>query len=111
MKNEILGYLLGDLTPSFLIAFYLFALMGVFFSMVIHVKKKAKTKFSFKYWIHDNYSRFIASFMAIYFVARFIGEFLTGLELNMFAGLVVGISLDQVIIIIRNKTNINLFQK
>jgi len=111
MKNEIVGYLLGNLTLPFLIAFYIFALMGVIFSMFIHVKKKAKTKFSFKFWWHDNYARFFASFMSIYFVARFLNEFFTGLELNMFAGLVVGISLDQIIIVIRNKTNINLFQK
>lgn len=112
MKEEIISYVLGNLTFPFLVAFYLFALVGVIFSMLVHFKRsKTKSIFSIKYWIQDNIVRFFTSFFAIFIVARFLNDIIPGIELGMFAALVVGISLDQVIILIRNKTDINLFQK
>ena len=114
MKQELINYLLGDLTASFLCAFYMFALLGVFLSMLFHFgkgKKKRNTKFSFKFWLSDNLVRFFTSVICIFVVARFFDNLPIEMELNMFLGLVVGTSLDQVIVLVRNKTNINIFQK
>ena len=107
MKNEILDYLLGDLTISFLIGFYIFALLGVIFSMLLHFgkkHKKAPVVFSWSYWLKDNAVRFFTSFISIFVVCRFFSELPINMELNMFLGLVVGVTLDQVVIMIRNKT-------
>lgn len=113
MKTEILNYILGDLSASFLIAFYLFALLGVILSMLLHYGKKAKkskTKFNLKYWLTDNMVRFFTSVFCIFIVARFFDNLPIDMELNMFLGLVIGASLDQVIVLVRNKTQINIFQ-
>lgn len=114
MKNEIIGYILGDVTPAFLVAFYIFSLFGVVLSMLFHYgkkRKKDKTKFSFKYWLADNFVRFLTSVFAIFIVVRFFDQLPIDMELNMFLAVVVGGSLDQVIILVRNKTQINIFQK
>lgn len=112
MKNEVLGYILGNVEPAFLVAFYLFALFGVVLSMLLHYgKKKQKSKFSFKFWIADNMVRFLTSVMCIFVVVRFFDQLPIDMELNMFLAVVVGASLDQVIILVRNKTQINIFQK
>lgn len=109
MKKEILSYILGDLSLSFIVAFYLFALFGVILSMLLHFKK-TKRKFSWKFWMNDNWIRFATSFMSIFVVVRFYSELNIEYELNMFLGLLVGLTLDRVIIFIRNKTSIEIFQ-
>jgi len=114
MKEEIIGYLLGDMKLSFLLAFYIFALGGVLFSMLIHFKrkqKKNKTPFDFWFWLGDNVIRFFTSIISIFIAVRFYNELPIQLELNMFLGFVIGVTLDQVIIYIRNKTRISIFQK
>ena len=114
MKEEILGYILGNLTVGFLLAFYLFAIIGIILSMLLHICKKAKKapiKFSFKYWLKDNLTRFFTSILCIFIAIRFYDSLPIEVEPNMFFGLVVGMGLDQIIIIIRNKTSITLFQK
>ena len=42
MKEEIIKYLLGDMSLSFLIAFYIFALIGSALSMLLHLGKAVK---------------------------------------------------------------------
>jgi len=113
MKNEIYQYLLGDVTPAFLVAFYVFATFGVILSMLFHYGKKRKkqvVKFNFNYWLKDNLIRFFTSIMCVFIVVRFFDELPIDMELNMFLALCVGVTLDQVIIFIRNKTSINIFQ-
>jgi hypothetical protein len=114
MKTEIINNLLGTMSISFLISFYIFALFGVIFSMLVHFKKKAKStppSFSFKYWIQDNLARLFTSIMTIFLVARFAPELSIPFEVNMFLAVLVGVGLDRIIIAIRNRTAINLFQK
>lgn len=111
MKEEILFNLLGTNTIGFLVSFYLFALFGVLFSLVIHVKKKvSKTKFSWSYWFKDNLKRFLASIMVIFIVARFAPEMSLPFEANMFGAVILGTMLDRAIIYVRNKTTFNYFQ-
>ena len=112
MKQEIINYILGDVTPAFLVSFYIFALFGVILSMLLHYgRKKEKTAFNLKYWLSDNIVRFFTSVMCIFVVVRFFDQLPIEMELNMFLAVVVGASLDQVIILVRNKTNLNIFQK
>ena len=114
MKQEIIGYLLGDVSLGFLCAFFIFALGGVLFSMLLHFKRKQKKKkipFNLSYWILDNIVRFFTSIIIIFLAVRFYNELPIQLELNMFLGFAIGVTLDQVIIYIRRKTNLNIFQK
>jgi len=114
MKEEILSNLLGDMTWGFLVSFYIFALFGVIFSMLNHLGdkvKRTKVKLSFGYWLRDNIARFFTSVMVIFLVVRFAPEFSLPFVVNMFGAVIVGIGLDQLIILVRNKTTINLFQK
>ena len=116
-KTEIMGYLLGTVSIDFLISFYLFSLLGVILSMLFHYgKKRSKDKkvkehtFNFKYWLKDNLVRLFTSIICIYLVVRFYDVFHIDYELNMFLGLLVGMGLDQLIVLVRNKTSINIFQ-
>jgi len=117
-KQEIWGYILGEITLEFLIAFYFFALFGVILSMLLHYGKKSKNDkkrgnkkpFSLKYWFKDNIVRLLTSIFCIFMVVRFYDSLPITYELNMFLGVIVGGSLDQVIVLIRNKTNIDIFQ-
>jgi len=122
MKNEILTYLFGDLTAAFYVAFSIFAIIGSLVSMFIHLSKKKKGNFSFKYWLSDNGIRLIWAVIIAILVARFFNEaesFLKPIlesinvpyKLNMFIALLIGWFSDKIIIKIRNKTNINAFQK
>ena len=122
MKNEILTYLFGDLAPAFYVAFSIFAIIGSLVSMFIHLSKKKKGNFSFKYWLSDNGIRLVWAVIIAILVARFFNEaesFLKPIlesinvpyKLNMFIALLIGWFSDKIIIKIRNKSKINIFQK
>lgn len=117
-QKTILEYILGDITVNFLLAFYAFSLLGVLLSMLLHYKKKEvkakrvseKPPFDWKFWLKDNTVRVLTSIICIFVLVRFYDELPIDYELNMFLGILVGVSLDQVIIFIRNKTSISIFQ-
>ena len=117
-KTEILKLLFGGVTLEFLISFYIFALLGVFLSMLFHygtkktgAKKPVGHKFNFGYWIKDNVIRLLTSIICIFILVRFYDQLPIEYELNMFLGVLTGTGLDQVIVFIRNKTSIKIFQK
>ena len=115
--EEFLGYVFGDLTLSYMLAFYLFSFIGMAFTFVMHYQnKKAKQKkkskamrFKFGYFFRDNWARWTTNILAVFILLRFHNYF-TQQELNMFLGLVSGLSIDLVIIAIRKYTNVSWFQ-
>lgn len=114
MKEEIIKQLLGDLELSFLIAFYIFAILGAILSMLLHLGKavkKHKIKFSFMFWLRDNATRLLTSIIVLFIAARFYTELGLAFELNLFSGFVAGTAMDRIIIVVRNRTGINAFQK
>lgn len=119
MDTEIFWQLmLGGVTVEFLAAFYIFAGIGTFLSFLFHYGKKKvrdvkvnkQKAFSVVYWLKDNTVRLLTSAICIFIVVRFYKDLPVSLELNMFLALCTGVSLDQVIVFIRNRTNINIFQ-
>lgn len=113
MIQSILNNVLGNLTIDFIVSFYIFALIGVILSMLFHYGKKTRKKtgkpFSFTFWIKDNIVRLFISIICIFVVLR-LPEFV-GIPMenvNMGFGFIVGISLDRIIIVIRNKTKTKL---
>lgn len=116
----ISNYILGDVSVNFLIAFYFYAIIGVVFNLLVHytykqVRNKRKqnkyTKFSYKYWILDNYKRFLLNLLSIYLIVIFKDNIpaLKDYNLNMFLGFVTGMSLDTIVIILR-KLNLGSLQ-
>lgn len=119
MNKELLKeYILGELTLEFVLAFYLFAIIGMLASMLLHYdrrRKKSKksnifVKFSSAYWVKDNIVRMLTNVIVIFIVIRFYNELPINIDLNMFLGLAVGMSIDLVIIFLRKYTVINIFQ-
>lgn len=116
-KVEIMDYLLGTVSVEFLVSFYIFSLIGVILSMLFHYGKKrskeSKLKshtFNFKFWLKDNLVRLFTDILCIFILVRFYDQFPIKYELNMFLGILTGMGLDQLIVLIRNKTSINIFQ-
>lgn len=112
------AYLFGDLKLEFILAFYIFVGMGIILNLSVHLADKAyrksKTvegfKFKLKFWIKDNGIRVLSNLIAVFLLLRFYDILNIGYQLNMFLGVIVGSSLDLLIIFIRNKTSINIFQ-
>ena len=114
MDKNILDYILGGLTLNYVIAFYFFSVFGMFFTMTLHYRKKKKKKksttFKLRYWIKDNWARITGNLMAVFIVLRFTNEIAPNMKLDMWLGLVVGLSIDLIVIGIRKYTKIDIFQ-
>ena len=114
MENlTFLQYLLGDLTVNYVLAFYFFSIFGMLFTMTLHYRRKTKKKeqeFNVSFWLIDNWARIVGNLMAVFIVLRFASELAPNYELNMWLGLLVGLSIDMVVIGIRKYTKINIFQ-
>lgn len=118
--SEILKYIIGDTNLYFLVAFYFYVAFGALFSMLIHYKYKGykdtkknvkKKAFDLKFWLKDNTVRLLTNLMCVFIVIVFKDKIpvLKDYELSTWLGLLTGCSLDGLIILIRNKTNINIF--
>lgn len=103
-------YIFNGLSIEFYVCFYFFAIFGMIFSMLTHFQRmrkqkknrSQKIKFNFWYWIKRNIIRFITNLMAIFIIVRFKKVFGVSLELNMFLGFIIGLSIDVIILSIKN---------
>lgn len=116
--NLLKIYIFGDMTLEFVVAFYIFSFLGMFLTLMLHLTQaytkakrlKKRFKFSLKFWLHDNCIRIITNVFFIFVIIRFYDSLHLNYKLDMFLGLVVGLSIDAFIIFIREKTPINIFQ-
>lgn len=116
--EEYKKYILGDLSLTFYAAFFTFVLIGIMASLLLHYGNKTRkqarvgkrNKFRFGYWLKDNTMRILTSIVCVFIFVRFYDVFKINYELNMFVGLLSGMFLDRLIIFIRNKTSVNIFQ-
>jgi hypothetical protein len=108
--NLVLRYLFNGISAEFYLAFYIFAILGMTFSMLVHfqqVKKSNKRKqketvFSFKYWFRNNIARLFGNLIAVFVFMRFHESMNIGVELTMFLGFIIGMSIDRVVLMIKN---------
>jgi len=106
----IFQYIFGGISIEFYIAFYLFAILGMLFSMLIDfqrvksIRKKSnkKTVFDFKYWVRNNFFRYLTNTIAIFVIIRFPKEIHLEENLNMFIAFLSGMSIDALIALIKN---------
>lgn len=111
-------YIFGTMTFEFVVSFYLYAVLGMSLTLLLHLgsamtkssRKKEKFIFKIKYWFRDNWIRVLTNLIVIFIIIRFYDSLSLQYQLDMFLGFVVGLSIDTIIIFIREKTKFNLFQ-
>ena len=107
MFQKIIGS--NDLT-SFLAAF-IFALIGVALSLLWHATTRNQNspntpvKFSWNFLLSDNVKRIAASLITIFIAIRFYPD-LFGKPINEYLAFGVGLGLDKISEVIKNKTNL-----
>ena len=111
-------YLFGTLKMEFVLVFYMFAFFGMALTLLLHLrdsktrtkKRGKKFKFNLLFWIKDNGIRVITNLAFIFVLLRFYDALHLSYKLDMFLGFAVGFSIDALIIFIREKTSLNVFQ-
>jgi len=101
--------LFNNIALEFYIAFYIFAFLGMTFSMLIDFqrlkarKKKSNqtVKFNFKYWLKKNTVRMLTNLIVIFILIRFPEKLKFAAELSMFIAFISGMSIDALIAIIK----------
>jgi len=105
--------LIGSVDPQTFFASFLFALIGVAISLLIHSTKRdirsVSTPFSFswKFLILDNIKRIITGILVIYVAIRFYPDWF-GKPMTDFLALGVGLAIDKVIEFIKDRTSLPL---
>lgn len=104
-------YILGGIDPGLFMASLLFALIGVLITLLVGStmrepnSKTSPTKFSWTYLLYDNAKRIFLNLLLILVSLRFMTE-LTGWELSVWKGFIIGISYDSLLLIVKQKTSI-----
>ena len=100
MKQTLLERLLGTNDTTYIIATLFFAMIGVAIGLLIHFDDRNKTdptnptKFSFTFLVKDNWRRILLNFLLILVTIRFCQQ-ITGVQLNEFVALLIGVSYDR----------------
>jgi hypothetical protein len=113
MKQAILNQLLGPGEPSFFIAGFIFAMVGVLISLLISSSKRdisnpnTPNNFSWSYLIIDNGKRILLALLLILITLRFSNE-LIGANLTMWGALLIGLGWDRLAAYLKDK---GMFEK
>jgi hypothetical protein len=104
----MLEHIFGTTDISKFIACVIFSLVGVTISLLVHSTSRDKNsintpvKFSFSFLIRDNWRRIVLNLLLVLVTIRFCKE-VTGMELNMFVSLMIGLTYDKLGELLRNK--------
>jgi len=104
--SELLSYILGGMSPAYMTGALMFIAFGAGIMMYVNVLHRDRDsdntpyRFSWRFWAKDNWWRPLANVFISFIVVRFFREF-TGMEINMFFCLIIGLSFDYVIILLR----------
>lgn len=107
MKSE----LFGTLTTDQFFAAFIFATLGALISLMLQANARdiksesTPVHFSYTFLIRDNFRRILLSFLLIVVTIRFYTE-LTGNELSMFSSLLIGLGLDKISELVKNRVGI-----
>jgi hypothetical protein len=109
--KDFTATLLGNQSASAFAALVFFALLGALLSMLLHTTRRdvlhsaTPIRFSWRFFIQDNWKRAITSLILIYLALRFTPE-IFGIEVNEFWAIAIGLCNDKLAELIKNKTNI-----
>jgi hypothetical protein len=108
---QVKAKIAGDLDlPDFLACLF-FSAIGVLISLLFHANTRdpnasnSPIKFNWLYLLRDNWKRILLSFLLIVVTLKFLPE-LTGLHLNMFYALCIGLAWDKLAEFVKSKVNI-----
>jgi hypothetical protein len=108
---QVKAQITGDLNLSQFLAALFFSAIGVLISLLFHANTRdpntttSPVKFSWLYLLRDNWKRIILAFLLICVTLKFLPE-LTGLKLNMFYALCIGLAWDKLAQYLQSKTDI-----
>jgi ABC-type methionine transport system permease subunit len=111
IMKDFIATLLGNQSASAFAALVFFSLLGAVLSLLLHTTKRdpnsiaTPRKFSWIFFIEDNWKRAITSLILIYLALRFTPE-LFGVQINEFWAIAIGLCNDQLAQFIKDKTNI-----
>lgn len=107
-KTTLIERILGTTDVSYMIAIFVFAMIGVAISLLIHSTNRnpdsftSPRKFSLSYLIKDNWKRILLNILLILVTIRFSEEII-GVQLNEFVALLIGVSFDKLSEYLQNK--------
>ncbi len=97
--KELVNILFGGLTLYSFIGYFIWAMIGAFVYSTLEMSerdvksKKTPEKFSLKFWIMDNWRRWVTTLLFIFILFRFYSE-LTGQQLVEFTAFLTGFGSD-----------------
>ena len=106
--NELFKIIFGEFTLVQLLGYFWFILIGYILSTLLEVTgrdKKSKAtpeKWSWKFWFHDNWKRYITTILCTYILFRFYNEF-SGHDFGNFDGVILGLLGNNAAAEIRNR--------
>lgn len=115
MKKDIIAQLLGPGEPSFFIAGFIFAMIGVLVSLLMSASKRDQSNpatpndFSWNYLLWDNARRILLAFLLILVTLRFSNE-LIGANLTMWGSFLIGFGWDRLASYLKDKGVFEKFQ-
>lgn len=102
--------ILGDMSVQAYFVLFFFMLFGLVFIRVFELATRKKgsertpEKFSFKFWLQDNWQSILLSVMTMFLTVRFSSEFLPeGQVMSEWWALLIGGGLDGIIVIAAKK--------
>ena len=104
-------YLLGGINPALFAACFIAACVGGLITMLAGTKLRdpsspeSPVKFSWSYLWSDNIKRIILNVLLILVSLRFMRE-LFNMELEMWKSLLVGLGIDGILLIVKQKTTL-----
>ncbi len=119
MEQETFAYyVLGGLTVNYILAFYFFSIFGMTLALILdYTTKRARKKrtnklvrFSLRHSIKDNWVRVFGNVMIVFAILRFSDKFFPEIELDMWLGFIIGLSIDSVVILLRRYTKIKFIR-
>lgn len=99
--HEVIARLLGAVSIVDYIVLSIFIMIGITASIRIDTIKRDRLspctpfEFDLKFFLLDNFKRFIKSFVTIFLIIRF-GEDITGKELTEWGAVLLGLGFDQI---------------
>ena len=102
--QELAGHLLGNMTPAYFVASFIFVLCGATITIMldVHTRNKAGGRtpesFQWSFFWKDNRLRFILNILIAVFIIRFFSD-IFGIQLYMYSAFGVGMSFDGMIVV------------
>jgi hypothetical protein len=105
--TEFLSYLMGNMTPAYLLASMVFLLIGSILNIGLDVMQRDEGStntprtFSWAFFMRDNRLRFLFNVLAAYSVVRFFSDIFPGLKFGLSWAWIIGLVFDWVWVLLR----------